>query len=97
MVDYKPTRIEEPFEAWRCILADGRTARATVVPQGGVVLVIWFVDERFEGGETHPSWSTAVTRAGVIRQLLMTRAETAGQDSSATVPLRHRTRGSIGI
>jgi hypothetical protein len=50
MFDYEPTRIEEPFEAWRCVLPDGRTARAMVVPQGNVVMVIWFVNERVEGG-----------------------------------------------
>jgi hypothetical protein len=75
--EYQPTRIEEPFEAWRSTLPDGRTARATVVPQAGVVMVLWFMNDRFEGIETYADWPTAVKRAGELRGLLVTSARPA--------------------
>lgn len=75
--EYQPTRIEEPFEAWRSTLPDGRAARATVVPQAGVVMVLWFVNDRFEGIETYADWPTAVKRAGELRELIAALARPA--------------------
>ena len=71
MIDYQPTRIEEPFEVWRCVLLDGRTARATVVPQGTSVEIVWFINDRLEGGERVADWTAAVRRAADIRQRLL--------------------------
>jgi hypothetical protein len=35
-------------------------------------MVLWFVNDRFEGIETCADWSTAVRRAGELRELFVT-------------------------
>lgn len=69
--DYRPTRIEEPLEVWRMLLPDGRTARATIVPQGASVELVWFINDRLEGGRSVADWATAVRRAADVRQWLL--------------------------
>jgi hypothetical protein len=71
MIDYRPTRIDEPWQVWRCVLPDGRTARATIVPQGTSVEIVWFINDRLEGGERVADWATAVRRAADIRYVLL--------------------------
>ena len=70
MTEYQPTRIEEPVEVWRCVLSDGKRARATIVPQPDSVEIVWFIDDRLGGGESTPDWATAVRRSAEIRQML---------------------------
>jgi hypothetical protein len=69
--DYQPARIEEPLEMWRMLLPDGRRARATIVPQGMSVDIVWFINDRLEGGQRVADWATAVRRAADVRQWLL--------------------------
>ena len=70
MTEYQPTRIEEPVEVWRCVLPDGKRARATIVPQPNSVEIVWFVNDRLEGVESARDWATAVRRSAEIRRTL---------------------------
>jgi len=40
-------------------------------------MVLWFVNDRFDGSEQYSDWATAVERAGRMRELLVSRARPA--------------------
>jgi hypothetical protein len=63
-------------------LKDGRAARATVVPMGDVISVVWFINDVVQGAEDYPDWASAVRRAGQVRQAL--RASVVGDNTRRT-------------
>jgi len=69
---YRPSRIDEPCEAWRLRLPDGRSAYAMIVPRGVDVSVVWFLDGKVQGGTTAATWEEAVRvadgRLGLLQE-----------------------------
>ena len=64
-----------PSELWTVRTQDGRRVRATLVPRGREVTLVWSIDERPEGAEDFADWAEAMRRADMLRLAFLSRQE----------------------
>lgn len=60
----------EPAVLWRLKHADGRRARATLIPGVPHSTLVFFLDDRFDRGENVSDWEPAIARAEEVRRAL---------------------------
>ncbi len=68
-VDMRPT------DLWTVSTPDGHQVRATLIPQGRMLILAWFIDDKPEGAEDFGDWDAAMRRAGELRMAFLNRAE----------------------
>jgi hypothetical protein len=59
-----------PTDLWTLANPGGHRARATLLPQGKMIILAWFVDDKPEGVEDFTDWDAAMRRAGELRMAL---------------------------
>jgi hypothetical protein len=64
-----------PTTLWTLRTPAGQIARATLIPQGTLVTLAWFLDDRPEGAEDFTDWAAAMRRAGEVRMSFDSRRE----------------------
>lgn len=72
-MDDKTVSYTDPTVLWQLHHpADGRTARATIIPGSPTSTLVFFVDDQFERGENFDEWDVAIAHANAVRDELLT-------------------------
>jgi hypothetical protein len=61
----------EPAVLWRLRHRNGSSARATLIPGVPTSTLVFFVDDRFERGESVEDWEPALKRADEVKRALV--------------------------
>jgi hypothetical protein len=65
------TTYSEPTVLWTLRHADGRVARATLIPGTPRSTLVWVVDETLDRAENFDDWDLALARAEMTRLALL--------------------------
>jgi len=73
-VDFRPTTL------WTLRTPQRQMARATLIPQGTLVILAWFLDDQPEGAEDFTDWEAALRRAEGLRAMFQRTNEPCAVD-----------------
>ena len=62
---------ELPIDLWTLSTANKRSISASLVREGSIVTLAWFVDGGVEGVEDFDSWDDALEHADAVRRMFL--------------------------